>query len=272
MPEGTQIIGADLAKAMCYINFPAGDYDIGISQDEISCILSRYPCFGPEWFANASRRRVRVKSFAIARNSVTSAEFADTLTHAAAAGETVSRLYWVASPYATICLRSDGRYAPKQGDEALPVSGVTLAGARYYACAHGARLPREKEWEIAARAQIEATPGWNDIESTMNFVNGFDTIHPGARAHRRAFLDGRGPVAESVLPATEGAPIGMIGNLWEWCEPATDGPDAVLRGGCWNDIVPLVFHPAFRHPVSATYGLTMHFGLRLAASSQGGAS
>lgn len=237
----------------------------GLDDSDADAILARWPMFGEAWLRNNPRRRVELRAFAISRYSVSSAAFAQFLGSSRAQAIPLVRMYWEHSPYATVKRDSGGAFATDVGEAALPVSGVHLEGARAYAQFVGARLPTEDEWEVAAAEMVRRTPGWTDLESATLHVNCFDTQHETIKARRRPFLDGRGPVAETELPAADGAPVGMIGNLWEWCESVATS-NGVLRGGSWNDIVPLVFHPFFRHVPPPSFRMTLTCGFRLARS------
>ncbi|TVR59102.1 MAG: PEGA domain-containing protein [Spirochaetaceae bacterium] len=119
--------------------------------------------------------------------------------------------------------------------DALPVTHVSYAAAREYAAwfsdrtaGYTARLPREHEWEVAAR------------------VNESD-LYPGA--FREVVTDG--PVAVGGFGAGAAGLFDMLGNVWEWTddrylpavhalssdalERAQQYPAAhrVVRGGSW---------------------------------------
>jgi serine/threonine protein kinase len=115
----------------------------------------------------------------------------------------------------------------------IPITGVTLAEAMNY-CAwrhsDGGRLPREEEWEAAARGEEARTYPWgNTWDATAT--------NTGSRFNR--------PVAVASFPRGK-TPLGiddLIGNVWEWTaspfhsysDPTASGSDLyVIRGGAYN--------------------------------------
>jgi formylglycine-generating enzyme required for sulfatase activity len=115
----------------------------------------------------------------------------------------------------------------------IPVTGVTLAEAMNY-CAwrhpDGGRLPREEEWEAAARGEESRSYPWgNTWDATAT--------NTGSRFN--------GPVAVASFPRGR-TPLGiddLIGNVWEWTsspfrsysDPTASGSGLyVIRGGAYN--------------------------------------
>jgi len=112
-----------------------------------------------------------------------------------------------------------------------PVVGVSFWEAEAFCAWAGGRLPREEEWEAAARGPKGLLYPWDD-----------------------AWQDGICNAAEARLGVT--SPVGLfprarpadraiddlVGNVWEWCasffDPKReDFPDArVLRGGSWDSL------------------------------------
>jgi formylglycine-generating enzyme required for sulfatase activity len=98
------------------------------------------------------------------------------------------------------------------------------------------RLPKEAEWEYAARAGTQTRFSFGDKEDELGqygwFTGNSDNSHPVAQLKPNAF-----------------GLYDMHGNVWEWVQdwnssnPAerTDpqgpslGSNRVLRGGCWYD-------------------------------------
>ena len=118
-----------------------------------------------------------------------------------------------------------------EGEARFPVVNVSWAEANGYARWMGKRLPRESEWEFAARGPKGLLYPWgNDLRS-------------GCSNTRREGV-GR-PVRVGSFPACV-SPFGlhdMTGNVWEWTadrlvkygDPATVlAPGRVIRGGAFD--------------------------------------
>jgi formylglycine-generating enzyme required for sulfatase activity len=127
-----------------------------------------------------------------------------------------------------------------------PVVGVSFWEAEAFCAWSGGRLPREQEWEAAARGPEGFTYPWgNDWE---------DGICNSAEAG----LDVTSPVG--LFRRSRQARLGiedLAGNVWEWCSNAYDDPDntappkdpqagRVLRGGSWG-IIPRDLRSAYRY-------------------------
>jgi formylglycine-generating enzyme required for sulfatase activity len=112
-----------------------------------------------------------------------------------------------------------------------PVVGVSLFEAEACAAWAGGRLPREEEWEAAARGPEGNTYPWgNDWEY-------------GICNTRETGLLATSPVG--LFPRSRQARLeidDLAGNVWEWCQSLyrssedSDEPNAprVLRGGSWS--------------------------------------
>ncbi len=120
--------------------------------------------------------------------------------------------------------------------ESLPVTGVQFAEAMNY-CAwrhpNGGRLPREEEWEAAARGTAARLYPWGDA---------WDSTAANTGSRRR------GPLSPGSFPRGR-SPEGvedLIGNVWEWTaspfrasyadssSAAGATPTYVIRGGAYN--------------------------------------
>ena len=118
----------------------------------------------------------------------------------------------------------------------LPVTDVSLYDAKAFCEALGFRLPTEKEWEYAARAD-QRTPWWF----------GSDESKLGEYAWYRANSDIRPHDVGQLRPNPFGL-YDMHGNAWEWVDSeylsfedgsvlqrCGDKPCSVLRGGSYWD-------------------------------------
>ena len=157
-------------------------------------------------------------------------------------------------------------------DPAQPVVGVTWDDAAAYCRWAGGRLPRESEWEFAARGSDGRQYPWGNAEPTESRA-----------VYGRIFGQGGKPEAVGTTPG-DVSPFGvldMAGNVMEWCSdwygpypaeseqtlvdpagPAT-GSKRIMRGGCWN-FQAFALRLSHRWPtVPQLQGGTEHCGLRL---------
>jgi formylglycine-generating enzyme required for sulfatase activity len=104
-----------------------------------------------------------------------------------------------------------------------PVVYVTVKDAGAYCQWAGARLPRDAEWEYAARAGTSTRHFWGDSLD-------------GRYLWYRANSDGRPHDVGKKLPNPWGL-YDVEGNVWEWAvsDPVKGEPWASRRGGSWVD-------------------------------------
>ena len=122
--------------------------------------------------------------------------------------------------------------------------------------ANGFRLPSEKEWEYAAKANTNNLWSGTNDESKLGEYAWFGVVyHKGGATH---------PVAQKK--PNEWGFYDMSGNVYEWCYDKYDNTsdNRVFRGGSWsNDASRLRF--AFRSYDSPDYR-DAYLGFRVAAS------
>jgi formylglycine-generating enzyme required for sulfatase activity len=149
-----------------------------------------------QWPAHAAN----VKPFAIDRNEVTNAEYAE---------------FVKATRHAPP--QSWGGDAPKAGEERLPVSNVSFEDAVSFAAWRSKRdgvayrLPTEEEWEFAARGNTSRLYPWQGSLDGVRAV---------------VATDGPAPVGSLPEGATPEGALDMLGNVWEW----TSSEAAMYKG------------------------------------------
>ncbi|WP_437301049.1 formylglycine-generating enzyme family protein [Sorangium sp. So ce426] len=120
------------------------------------------------------------------------------------------------------------------GKEKQPMVCVDFAQAEAYCAAQGKRLPRDDEWEWAARGGEEARPyPWGE-EAPKDQL-----CWSGGGTVRKTACDvGSFPAGASPQGIQD-----LAGNVFEWTTNANDGKGKmrIARGGSWRDgIAPLV--------------------------------
>jgi eukaryotic-like serine/threonine-protein kinase len=207
------------------VSLPGGTFTVG--RADVPPISGRYSQTYLTWvYSQWPAHAVQIKPFAIDRTEVTNAEYAE---------------FVKATKHAPPPSVWDGDH-PKQGEEQLPVSNVSLDDARAFAewrsRRDGAtyRLPTEDEWEYAARGgdPSRVFPWGGEWEP------GRANLGTGAARPVGSFPQGN--TAQGVAD--------MIGNVWEWTGTeaslykgndktrmlASDKGKFVVRGGSFNSV------------------------------------
>jgi len=170
---------------------PAGEFTMGTDAKDgenhaLSVGLAR------PWFADERpEHRVYTKSFYIDKHEVT------------------NRQYYI---FCQATDRKPPRHwgGPKypEGDDGLPVTGVSYFEAWAYAEWAGKRLPSEAEWEKAARGEYGNLYPWgNRFDPEAANISSSSKITAGHRLR---------PVGSYPRGASPYGVEDMIGNAWEW--------------------------------------------------------
>lgn len=170
---------------------PSGYFNMGTDLEDTDSHALSLGLDKP-WYADETpERHIKLNDFYIDRFEVT------------------NRLYYI------FC-QATGRKPPRhwggmkypEGQDSLPVTGVSFFDAAAYAQWSGKRLPYEKEWEKAARGEHGLVYPWG---------NRFDVAKANVSASSRVKA-GRGlmPVGSFPEGASPYEAQDMIGNVWEW--------------------------------------------------------
>src|SRR5579863_909104 len=197
------------------VKIPGGDFAFKVEGIEVEGhndvgVDVQYP-----WEKDARRfhdHTLSVKSFYIDKYPVTNSQFKIFLdaTHYRPADALNFLKDW-----------KDGQYPQGWGNK--PVTWVSQEDARAYAAWAGKRLPREWEWQLAARGRTGRIYPWgNDWDASAVPVPG-----------RARILDAPDDVDAHPKGASEFGVMDMEGNVWQWTDEYIDDHTraAILRGG-----------------------------------------
>ncbi|WP_438030706.1 formylglycine-generating enzyme family protein [Sorangium sp. So ce233] len=132
------------------------------------------------------------------------------------------------------------------GKEKQPMVCVDFAQAQAYCAAQGKRLPRDDEWEWAARGGEEARPYPWGGEAPKDQL-----CWSGGGAVRKTACD----VGSFPAGANPQGIQNLAGNVFEWTTSANDGNGKmrVARGGSWRDGIPPLVRTARPGGFEVTY-------------------
>lgn len=128
------------------------------------------------------------------------------------------------------------------GNDSMPSVGMTLDSARAFCSWIGGRLPKEEEWEYAARAG-RTTPETRWWDSAWYAGNSGNFFFPSGKVKSRTpetydaqmFGNHNGPHPVGQKPPNPWKLFDTLGNVAEWVEPRLPGVEAgLVRGGSWT--------------------------------------
>jgi len=203
-----------------FVEVPAGKFLRGSRKGE------GYPDERPQ-------REIYLDAFEIGKYPVTNQEFKK-FVDAGGYEEEMGKKYWSKEGWqwrsGNKITEPENWHDRKWNGPNFPVVGVSLHEAKAFCKwltetmndGNTYDLPREKQWEAAARGKEGREYPWGnetgDLEERMNYRNiGLDTTSPVG-----VFPKGNTPDGISD----------MAGNVWEWCEDEW-GSGRVVRGGSW---------------------------------------
>ena len=254
----------------------AGEFIIGTTDAQIDAWLRKHPADERRWLeAERPQCRVNLSAYWVGRTEVTNAQY---LRFVRETGHQTPE-HW-----------EDGR--PPTGLEDFPVVHVSWEDARAYCEWAGGRLPRDLEWEKAARGADGRIFPWGN-EWDRNRCRNFQGITGRSYGDFAEWLSAfqawllhhdvvrEGPAAVGSHPSGA-SPYGcqdMAGNVYEWCEdwydaqahrryarggltPPASGTYKVLRGGSWCYGFPWYFRCATRHFGSPVVRRYRNYGFR----------
>jgi eukaryotic-like serine/threonine-protein kinase len=174
-----------------------------------------------------------------------------------------------------------------------PINCVMWAQADEYCRVKGKRLPRELEFEFAARGSDGRVYPWGDDPPSAAHLNGcgkecvewrktnglsaVEPLYPEDDGHV-----GTAPVGSAPAGRTQAGLFDLVGNVFEWtaepfqpypkadgeASPPAIGNNRVIRGGAFNSFEPEHTDPALRLPYDAE-AYTHGIGFRCAADPRG---
>ncbi len=199
-----------------------------------------------KWYENEADRQKRdAAAFGITRAPITNAQYAAFVTATGHPAPDVDPDTWAGygliHPYERTRRHAwrDGK--PPSGRSDHPVVMVSHDDAKAYAAWLSAvtgrawRLPREAEWEKAARGsdgrRFPWGDDWNPRLANSHDAGPFDTLPVG-----------RFPGGASPFGLLDGA-----GQVFEWTATSAGGGRFIVKGGSWDDSGCGVCRPAARH-------------------------
>ncbi|HUU27984.1 MAG TPA: SUMF1/EgtB/PvdO family nonheme iron enzyme [archaeon] len=229
-----------VVQGITFVSIPGGTFQMG----------------GTMYSSEQPVHQVTVSAFQMSAKEITNSQYTAYLNAALAAGEitattssvTGAKGDYSGQQYIDLAYTYDSNnkcwisyngtsFSVTAGKENWPVVNVTWYGSKAFALKYGFDLPREGEWEYAARGGKQYEYGTNDGTLSCANANYWDCSTL------------RHPVDAGSYPANPFGLYDLAGNVWEWCsdwygsyssgnENDPQGPSTgsfrVGRGGSWN--------------------------------------
>lgn len=233
VPDGPAIVGSDRAEREAGYRLDEKAYGHSVTRKQ-RWYESEYP-----------RQSLNFRGYRITRTVITNAQYAAFVASTGHRAPDVDRETWegygLIHPYERTRRHAWREGRPPQGREDHPVVLVSysdaLAFARWLSETTGDswRLPKESEWERAARGDDGRRFPWGE-EFDAALLNShdrgpFDTMPVGS------FPEGASP--HGLLDAA--------GQVFEWTASASGKGHHIVKGGSWDDSGCGVCRPAARH-------------------------
>jgi formylglycine-generating enzyme required for sulfatase activity len=220
----TSVVDIDSLEQM--VDVPAGEFEMGITENEINELLKTNPDKSRDMFLDSlPRHTVYLSGFSIDKYEVTNEMFSQFMTASGYKtdaekdgwGEVFTGKEWSKTLGAN-WNHPRGPDSSIAGKEKYPVVQVTWADANAYCKWAGRRLPTEAEWEKAARGIDNRKFPWGNGDSSGTLLNFADknTQVIGADSSIDDGYQFIAPVGSYPQGASPYGAMDMAGNVYEW--------------------------------------------------------
>ena len=233
IPAGGFIIGSDRAERETAYRLDEAAYGHSVTREQ-------------EWYeVERKRQKLELPGFRVTRTLITNAQYVafvqDSGHRVPDVTVEVWKSYGLVHPYPRTRRHAWHTGQPPPGRESHPVVLVSHADARAYAAwlsektGRRWRLPRETEWEKAARGDDGRRFPWGDTYDPKRLnshdLGPFDTM----------------PVANFPAGASPYGLMDAAGQVFEWTATENRKGRYIVKGGSWDDKGCGVCRPAARH-------------------------